>query len=192
MSRKPIRIRPVDRHAPAWAVIGLRQIVTLLHAVGALPRATTAASSHTVLLMANDTPPDKALPRKRLGSFVFLLLAVALAGSLAGGIPKSLPGVALGSPALLYAERTVAFFAALLLALVVLVRAFQGRLPSELSGRGVKYAEREATEEIRDTTATALEGLEVAYRELATRVEALEEAPLEDDEAHAPEEGERE
>jgi len=75
---------------------------------------------------------------------------------------------------------------------VVLVRAFQGRLPSELSGRGVKYAEREATEEIRDTTATALEGLEVAYRELATRVEALEEAPLEDDEAHAPEEGERE
>ena len=142
--------------------------------------------------MANDTPPDKALPRKRLGSFVFLLLAVALAGSLAGGIPKSLPGVALVSPALLYAERTVAFFAALLLALVVLVRAFQGRLPSELSGRGVKYAEREATEEIRDTTATALEGLEVAYRELATRVEALEEAPLEDDEAHAPEEGERE
>ncbi len=119
------------------------------------------------------------------------MLALALAASLVGGTPGSLPGVALGSLLLLHAERTAAFFAALLLALVVLVRAFQGRLPSELSGRGVKYAEREGTEEIRDTTATALEGLEVAHRELEARVEVLEEGTPEDDEVHAPQEGEQ-
>ncbi len=141
--------------------------------------------------MANYTRPEQERPGKWLGWLICVLLALALAASLVGGTPGSLPGVALGSLLLLHAERTAAFFAALLLALVVLVRAFQGRLPSELSGRGVKYAEREGTEEIRDTTATALEGLEVAHRELEARVEVLEEGTPEDDEVHAPQEGEQ-
>lgn len=74
----------------------------------------------------------------------------------------------------LHVERTLVFFVGALLALVVLVRAFGGRLPTELSGRGVKYAAREGTEEIRDTTATALEELGAAHRELLARVETLE------------------
>lgn len=64
---------------------------------------------------------------------------------------------------------------AVLLVLVIFVRAFQGQLPQELSGRGVKYAERESIEELRDTTAAALEGLQAARHELVARVEALEE-----------------
>lgn len=106
-----------------------------------------------------------------------VLFVLSLAGTLVGGTPTRLPGIALGSPVLLHVERVIALFAALFLALVVLVRAFQGRLPTELSGRGVKYSERETTEEIRDSTATALENLETAQRELAARIDALEERP---------------
>lgn len=122
----------------------------------------------------------QTFPGSWLGSGVTLVLVLALVASLASGTPDPLPGVALDSPVLLHAERTAAFFAGLLLALVVIIRGFQGRLPSELSGRGVKYAEREGTEEIRDTTATALEGLEAAHRALTSRVEALE-GPQEDE-----------
>jgi hypothetical protein len=132
----------------------------------------------------------RMFPGKPLGSAVAVLLVLALIASLVSGTPEPLPGVALDSPVLLHAERTAGIFAALLLALVVLVRAFQGLLPTELSGRGVKYAQREATEEIRDTTVAALEGLETAQRELAARVEALEDAAQEEDEAGPPGEGE--
>lgn len=115
------------------------------------------------------------LPGRWLGSGVVVILALVFVASLVAGTPAKLPGVALGSAVVLHAERTVALFAAVLLVLVVLVRAFQGQLPQELSGRGgVKYAEREATEGIRDATATALEELRAADQALAARVEALE------------------
>ena len=55
--------------------------------------------------------------------------------------PRTLPGAALGSVLILRVEWAVALFAALLLAIVVLARAWEGRLPSEISGRGVKYAD---------------------------------------------------
>jgi hypothetical protein len=85
-----------------------------------------------------------------------------------------LPGVALGSETLLIVERAAAFFAALLFLVVVLVRAWEGALPEEVSGRGVKYASREAAEEARDAAADALEELRVAQGELAERLDALE------------------
>ena len=134
----------------------------------------------------NEVPP---LSGKVLGIGLAVLLALALGASLVTGMPEKLPGVALGSPVVLHAERVVAIFAAALLVLVVLVRAFQGMLPTELSGRGVKYAQREATEEIRDATATALEGLQTAQRVLAARVDALEDVLQQDDQDGPPDEG---
>jgi len=139
-------------------------------------RTDSAASASTVVGVADGESREQG-PGGWLGPVVALLLVLAVGASLVSGIPESLPGVALGSSVTLHAERAAVFFVGLLLALVVLVRAFQGRLPSELSGRGVKYADRQGTEQIRDTTATALEQLEAAHRHLMARVEALEEHP---------------
>ena len=52
-----------------------------------------------------------------------------------------LPGIALGSEALLVVERTAAFFVAWMLALMILAESCRGRLPLEISGRGVRYAD---------------------------------------------------
>jgi len=52
-----------------------------------------------------------------------------------------LPGIALGSEALLAVERTAAFFVAWMLALMILAESCRGRLPLEISGRGVRYAD---------------------------------------------------
>jgi hypothetical protein len=50
-------------------------------------------------------------------------------------------GIALGSEALLAVERTAAFFVAWMLALMILAESCRGRLPLEISGRGVRYAD---------------------------------------------------
>lgn len=52
-----------------------------------------------------------------------------------------LPGIALGSKAILVVERIAMLFAAWLLGLVVIARALEGELPIEISGRGVRYAD---------------------------------------------------
>ena len=65
----------------------------------------------------------------------------------------ALPGVALGSQTLLVAERGVAFFAIWLL---VMAQAFKGRLPIEVSGRGVRYADAESAQGAAADTEAAL------------------------------------
>jgi hypothetical protein len=94
---------------------------------------------------------------------------LVLAGLLASGLANiwieaprdgALPGVALGSQALLVAERGVAFFAIWLLVLVVVAQAFRGRLPIEVSGRGVRYADAPATENMARTTDRTIARLE--------------------------------
>lgn len=73
------------------------------------------------------------------------LVTVGLLGSLALGLgtdaPEDLPGIALGSLPLLIAERTLALFAIWLAVLVVLTQALKGRLPSEISRGGIRYAD---------------------------------------------------
>lgn len=68
----------------------------------------------------------------------------------------ALPGVALGSQTLLVVERAIAFFGAWLLVLVVLAQAFNGRLPIEVSGRGVRYADASQTQDGLTSTEMAL------------------------------------
>jgi hypothetical protein len=92
-------------------------------------------------------------------------------------VPERLPGIALGSDELLIAERAASLFAVLFLAVLVLVRAMQGRLPEELSGRGVKYASSDAVDELRDRIDSqfeaydrSLEELEDAQRKLDARM----------------------
>jgi hypothetical protein len=69
--------------------------------------------------------------RRALGTVGLAIVAVSV--SLGEGTPLALPGVALGSPVLLHAERALALVAIVIAALSVLAQAARGRLPIELS-----------------------------------------------------------
>jgi hypothetical protein len=85
----------------------------------------------------------------------------------------TLPSIALGSKALLVAERSVAFFAIWMLVLVVSVQALEGRLPIEISGRGVRYADGEKTHDSLLSTQRMLAALETETKALWRAVEDL-------------------
>lgn len=86
---------------------------------------------------------------------------------------SALPGVALGSQALLAAERSVAFFAIWMLVLVVSAQALRGRLPIEISGRGVRYADGDETQDSVLSMRRALRTLEAETKALRRVVEDL-------------------
>jgi len=104
-----------------------------------------------------------------------------LLGCLLAGIDPSvpdhgLPGVALGSTLVLSAERVGVLFAVWLLVVVVIAQAWRGQLPTEVSGRGVKYAESEGTQESVLAAATGLRELNHDVQQMRVelmRVEAL-------------------
>lgn len=84
---------------------------------------------------------------------IILLVASGLVASAVSGVlfpaasPRlSAPGVALGSELVLAVQRVIFLFAAWLLIVVVLVRALQGLLPVEVSGRGIRYADTVETQ----------------------------------------------
>jgi hypothetical protein len=85
----------------------------------------------------------------------------------------TLPSIALGSQALLVAERSVAFFAIWMLVLVVSVEALEGRLPIEISGRGVRYADGDETHDGLLATRQTLAALETETEALWRAVEDL-------------------
>jgi hypothetical protein len=97
------------------------------------------------------------LRRAHTASFRGTVVAVLVIGGLIASIAVEVflidapvadpPGVALGSELILAVERSAALFAAWLLALVVVDRALMGQLPSEMSGRGVRYADGMRTDD---------------------------------------------
>jgi hypothetical protein len=110
------------------------------------------------------------LRKHYLGAVTTVALGAAIAGSIAAGQPARLPAVALGSVALLDAERTTGLFAAFLLVALVIDQAWRGRLPSEISGRGVKYVD-----EVKDTTKQALEAVGVELEKARGERQALQD-----------------
>jgi hypothetical protein len=108
----------------------------------------------------------------RARATVAVLVAGGLVASVVAGVflierpVGDLPGVALGSEAILVVERTVGLFAAWLFVVVVMARALVGQLPSEISGRGVRYANQ-------DTTQDALTDLQSALARLDGEVADL-------------------
>jgi hypothetical protein len=77
-----------------------------------------------------------AIPLISLGAF-----AAALALTLLSGVPRPLPGIALGSEPLFLIERGVAALAALVIATSLLARGLKGELPSQVSTTGLTYPE---------------------------------------------------
>src|SRR3954452_22043753 len=68
-------------------------------------------------------------------------VTAAVVVSLVTGAPRDLPDVALSSTVLFHVERSVVVLACFVAVLVVLVRAWSGQLPTELSTQGLKYAD---------------------------------------------------
>jgi hypothetical protein len=116
--------------------------------------------------MTRTAPSTGATLRRAVGAVVLAIVAVCV--SLGEGTPHALPGVALGSPVLLHAERALALVAVVIAALSVLARAARGRLPIELSTSGLRY-EAEAA----DDAATAVAQLQDQLDELVAIVDAL-------------------
>lgn len=100
-----------------------------------------------------------------------LIVATAVTVPFWMDAPKRLPGVALGSEALLHVERALALLLALLLVLVVLVRGWQGQLPKALSGRGIEWPAAEVASATKDATTAFEQG----SRALQTQIDALQE-----------------
>jgi hypothetical protein len=98
------------------------------------------------------------------GVVVLGLVGAVLLSVLSGSPANSMPGVALGSVALLVAERTVALFAVWMLVVVVVLRAFRDQLPIEVSGRGVRYAEAETVVVKNASAEEALRDLDIEMR----------------------------
>lgn len=84
------------------------------------------------------------------------------------GTPGYLPGVAMGSPVLLHAERALALLAVTVAGMSILVQVTRGRLPIELSTSGLRY-EAEAA----DNAAAAMAELQEQFDELVEIVGAL-------------------
>jgi hypothetical protein len=112
----------------------------------------------------------RARPQRALTTATVLLAMIAIVISLIEGAPDRLPGVALGSPVLLHAERALALVAVVIAAVSVLARAARGRLPVELSTSGLRY-EAEAA----DRAAAAAAGLQEQLDDLVAIVDALAE-----------------
>lgn len=98
-----------------------------------------------------------------LGSVLATLLA---------GTPESLPAVALDSAVVLHAERVVALALASVVVAALLDRGFHGELPAEF--RGVKYAERTASQELAESSGEALVALADEVHDLSQRLAAVE------------------
>jgi hypothetical protein len=109
------------------------------------------------------------MTRRALAGTVAVAI-IALVVSILEGTPAHLPGVALGSPILLHAERALALLAVTVAVASIVVQAARGRLPIELSTSGLRY-EAEAA----DNTAAAMAELQEQFDDLVDIVGALSE-----------------
>jgi hypothetical protein len=108
------------------------------------------------------------MKHRGLGVAVGALGVAAILVSVLAGTSGRLPGVALGSVVLLYAERAVALLGIAIAAVSVLAQAARGRLPVELSTSGVRY-EADAA----DDAAAAAADLQDQFSDLEETVDAL-------------------
>lgn len=117
--------------------------------------------------------------RRMLGTVVGVLAVASIAVSLIEGTPDALPGAALGSAALLHAERALMLVVIAIALFSVLVRAARGRLPIELSSTGLRY-ESDTAEDIATAVTDQqeqLDDLSAAVAALAQRLDTLSQRP---------------
>lgn len=101
-------------------------------------------------------------------------VAALIAGTISGLPAGPLPGIALGSALLLSVERVIAFFAAWMLVVVIVAHSLEDRLPTEISGRGVRYANAEAVETKQEKAEQAAWRHDIEIAQLREAVVGLE------------------
>jgi hypothetical protein len=105
---------------------------------------------------------DQAVPWLTiLGAIAAILITVL------SGVPDKLPGIALGSTALLYFERWVAAMAATVIGIMLLTRGLKRETPSQASATGVGYP---------DKVKEAVQESDTALSTLSARVDKLDGA----------------
>lgn len=87
-----------------------------------------------------------------------------------------LPGIALGAEAILVIQRVALLFTVWLLGLVVIARALVGELPIEISGRGLRYADRDLAQHELLEPRAAMRRLQSQVAALSAAVAAVEGA----------------
>ncbi len=107
---------------------------------------------------------------------VVVLAGGAIVVTLIEGAPTRLPGVALGSVALLHAERAVALLGLAVAFLSVVSQAVRGRLAVEVSTSGLRY-EAEAAEEAAAAVGELQEQFDDLERTIAALAERLDALP---------------
>jgi hypothetical protein len=161
--------RPRRGVRPACRAGGLSPALALSRRLAARRRARASRpppSPRRRMTPSTTHQPDRT--RRMLGVSVAMLLLAAICVSVLEGVPRTLPGVALGSPVLLHAERALALVAVVIAAASVLVQAGRGRLPVELSTTVLRY-EAEAA----DDAAAAVAELQAQFDDLVAIVDAL-------------------
>lgn len=130
-----------------------------------------------------DGPLGDELHPQLYGTIVGLLIVASIVGAAWTAMPDPLPGLAMGSKVVLFTERAATIFAVLFLLALVVIRAVQGKLPQELSGRGVKYAESDAVDALRKDINDVLVAMNAQIDELANNQDVLTRAEPAADEA---------
>jgi hypothetical protein len=110
------------------------------------------------------------IKEKWLGLLTTLVVMGSLTWSVLAGTPAELPGIALGSEAIFHLQRAFAATLVYLLLAVVLIRSWDGDLPSELGTAGLKYT----VTEVKRETELALTELIADAEQSRARIEALE------------------
>jgi len=78
---------------------------------------------------------------KSLIVILLSLIAGSVIISISEGIPNQLPGITLGSVAILFVLRTLVLFASAVSVVVVFSKALDGHLPIEIGTSGLRYAD---------------------------------------------------
>jgi hypothetical protein len=104
-----------------------------------------------------------------LGTLLVASAGGSIAVTMVTGAPARLPDVALDSAVLFHTERTLALFLLTVLAVAVVARGFQGRLPDKLGRDGLEYVAQEkaveSSEVIAADVARALDQLRTELEE---------------------------
>jgi hypothetical protein len=104
-----------------------------------------------------------------LGTLLVASAGGSIAVTMVTGAPARLPDVALDSVVLFHTERTLALFLLTVLAIAVVARGFQGRLPDKLGRDGLEYVVQEkaveSSEVIAADVARALDQLRTELEE---------------------------
>jgi hypothetical protein len=113
-----------------------------------------------------DDPLERAWHRRLVVLATALVVLVGLVSSAVSGSPSTLPGIALGSPALLHLERSLVAGAATAGALIFILRGWAGYFPSKLSTSGAEYGERPSLADLSELSA-AVADLRSSYMDTA-------------------------